>query len=377
MGLGQCPSMRSSSRCWGDRTINPPHQLRATECVVTASADAAARDSTSVGSNDLETIDTRPLQVSTPSPTSQAAELLRFAPTVSTSEISNSLEDDATQIPMSQMSALFADTSGDMNDVLDHPIAGSSGGNEGSIPMAIMELTSPERRMTAERLNGEAEVMERRRIEDWREREVASFMQSRAEQNSELSSLRLAIDRGNDIMQTLVTALLQQMGSSGGGGAGGSCGASAPEVASHTLPAPAFEQCRPTCAIAGPAANLRGDAAEVNYPTLAEDTELESFVGATAPLPSEVEDLMMVGETSELCSTQADCQESQPMHKHALGGSPDGTSSGPTVIAATRGSQEASLPGTSFSHNGSACCNTRGDVVEAKRLRKPKARMDL
>uniref|UniRef100_A0ACB8FJU0 Uncharacterized protein n=1 Tax=Sphaerodactylus townsendi TaxID=933632 RepID=A0ACB8FJU0_9SAUR len=47
-------------------------------------------------SRDLETIDPRPLQVSTPSPTSQ----------VSTSEISNSPEDDATQIPMSQMSAL-------------------------------------------------------------------------------------------------------------------------------------------------------------------------------------------------------------------------------------------------------------------------------
>uniref|UniRef100_A0ACB8FQV9 Uncharacterized protein n=1 Tax=Sphaerodactylus townsendi TaxID=933632 RepID=A0ACB8FQV9_9SAUR len=31
-------------------------------------------------------------------------ELVRFSPTVSTSEISNSPEDDATQIPMSQMS---------------------------------------------------------------------------------------------------------------------------------------------------------------------------------------------------------------------------------------------------------------------------------
>uniref|UniRef100_A0ACB8FF36 Uncharacterized protein n=1 Tax=Sphaerodactylus townsendi TaxID=933632 RepID=A0ACB8FF36_9SAUR len=105
----------------------------------------------------------------------------------------NSPEDDATQIPMSQMSALFADTSGDMNDVLDHPIAGSSGANE--------------------------------------------------------------------------------------------------------------------------AANLSGDAAEVTYPTLAEDTDLESCVGATAPLPSQVEELMMVGETSELCCTQVACQESQPMHK--------------------------------------------------------------
>uniref|UniRef100_A0ACB8EYK8 Uncharacterized protein n=1 Tax=Sphaerodactylus townsendi TaxID=933632 RepID=A0ACB8EYK8_9SAUR len=313
---------------------------------------------------------------------------------MSTSEICNSLEDNATQIPMSQMSALFADTSGDMNDVLDHPIAGSSGGNEGSISMPMMELTSPKRRMTAERRRvrrvgvladfawamveqGEAEAMERRRFEDKREREVVSFMQSHAEQNSELSSLRLAIDRGNDIMQTLVTALLQRMGSSGGRGAAGSWGASAPEVASHTLPAPAFEQCRPTCAIAGPAANLRGDAAEVNFPTLAEDTELESCVGATAPLPSEVEDLMMVGETSELCGTQVDCQESQPLDMHALGGLSDGTSSCPTVAAATRGSQEASLPGTSFSRNGSACCNPRGDVVEAKLLRKPKARMDL
>ncbi|XP_048351249.1 uncharacterized protein LOC125432002 [Sphaerodactylus townsendi] len=225
---------------------------------------------------------------------------------VSTSEISNSPEDDATQIPMSQMS--------------------------GSTPMPVMELTSPERRMTADRRRvrrvgvladfskamveqGEAEAMERRRFEDRREREVASFMQSRAEQNSELSSLRLAIDRGNDIMQTLVTALLQRMGSSGGRGAGGSLGASAPEVASHTLPAPVFQQCLPTCAIAGPAANLCGDAAEVIYPTLAEDTELESCVGATAPLPSQVEDLMMVGETSELCGTQVACQESQPMQK--------------------------------------------------------------
>uniref|UniRef100_A0ACB8EZY8 Uncharacterized protein n=1 Tax=Sphaerodactylus townsendi TaxID=933632 RepID=A0ACB8EZY8_9SAUR len=168
------------------RTSNwPPFRLRATECVVTASADAAARDSTSVGSRDLETIDTRPLQVSTPSPTSQ----------VSTSEISNYPEDDATQIPMSQMSALFADTSGDVNDVLDHPIAGCSGANEGSTPMPMMELTSPERRMTAERRRvrrvgvladfakamveqGEVEAMERRRFEDRREREVASFMQS-------------------------------------------------------------------------------------------------------------------------------------------------------------------------------------------------------
>uniref|UniRef100_A0ACB8G059 Uncharacterized protein n=1 Tax=Sphaerodactylus townsendi TaxID=933632 RepID=A0ACB8G059_9SAUR len=77
----------------------------------------------------------------------------------------------------------------------------------------------------------------------------------------------------------------------------------------------AFQQCLPTCEIAGPAANLIGDAAEVTYPTLAEDTDLESCVGATAPLPSQVEDLMMVGETSELCCTQVACQESQPMHK--------------------------------------------------------------
>uniref|UniRef100_A0ACB8GC95 Uncharacterized protein n=1 Tax=Sphaerodactylus townsendi TaxID=933632 RepID=A0ACB8GC95_9SAUR len=175
-----------------------------------AISDAAARDSTSVGSRDLETIDTRPLQVSTPSPTSQ----------VSTSEISNSPEDDATQIPMSQMSALFADTSGDMNDVLDHPIAGCSGANEGSTPMPMMELTSPERRMTADRRRvrrvgvladfakamveqGEVEAMERRRFEDRREREVASFMQSRAEQNSELSSLRLAIDGGMTLYRPL------------------------------------------------------------------------------------------------------------------------------------------------------------------------------
>ncbi|XP_048339145.1 uncharacterized protein LOC125438310 isoform X1 [Sphaerodactylus townsendi] len=238
----------------------------------------------------------------------------------------------AASCSFSFMAALFADTSGDMNDVLDHPIAGSSGANEGSTPLPMMELTSPERRMTADRRRvrrvgvladfakamveqGEVEAMERRRFEDRREREVASFMQSRAEQNRELSSLRLAIDRGNDIMQTLVTALLQRMGSSGGRGAGGSLGASAPAVASQTLPAPAFQQCLPTCEIAGPAANLIGDAAEVTYPTLAEDTDLESCVGATAPLPSQVEDLMMVGETSELCCTQVACQESQPMHK--------------------------------------------------------------
>uniref|UniRef100_A0ACB8ELH4 Uncharacterized protein n=1 Tax=Sphaerodactylus townsendi TaxID=933632 RepID=A0ACB8ELH4_9SAUR len=56
--------------------------------------------------------------------------------------------------------------------------------------------------------------------------------------------------------------------------------------------------------------------AEVTYPTLAEDTDLESCVGAsTALLPSQVEELMMVGETSELCCTQVACQESQPMHK--------------------------------------------------------------
>uniref|UniRef100_A0ACB8ELT4 Uncharacterized protein n=1 Tax=Sphaerodactylus townsendi TaxID=933632 RepID=A0ACB8ELT4_9SAUR len=253
---------------------------------------------------------------------------------VSTSEISNSPEDDATQIPMSQMSALFADTSGDMNDVLDHPIAGSFGANEGSTPMTMMELTSPERRMTVERRvqrrcwsaradfakamveQGEAKAMEREALRVVGVgKEVAPFMQSRAEQNSELSSLRLAIDRGNDIMRTLVMALLQRMGSSGGRGAGGSLGASAPEVASHTLPAPAFQQCLPTCAISGPAANLSGDVAEVTYPTLAEDTELESCVGATAPLPSQVEDLMMVEETSELCGTQLACQESQPMRK--------------------------------------------------------------
>uniref|UniRef100_A0ACB8F526 Uncharacterized protein n=1 Tax=Sphaerodactylus townsendi TaxID=933632 RepID=A0ACB8F526_9SAUR len=260
----------------GGQDDQPPASTRGDRVlVVTASADTATRGiPPALGARDLETMSHEdPCRVSTPSPTSQ-----------------------------------------------------------GSTPMPMMELTSPERRMTADRRRvrrvgvladfakamveqGEVEAMERRRFEDRREREVASFMQSRAEQNSELSSLRLAIDRGNDIMQTLVTALLQRMGSSGGRGAGGSLGASAPEVASHTLPAPAFQQCLPTCAIAGPAANLSGDAAEVTYPTLAEDTDLESCVGATAPLPSQVEELMMVGETSELCCTQVACQESQPMHK--------------------------------------------------------------
>uniref|UniRef100_A0ACB8FSA0 Uncharacterized protein n=1 Tax=Sphaerodactylus townsendi TaxID=933632 RepID=A0ACB8FSA0_9SAUR len=189
------PFYEELEQMWGgDRTINPPHQLRTTECMVATSADVAARETTSVGNRDLETIDTRPLQVSTPSPTSQ----------VSTSEFSNSLEDDVTQIPMSQMSVVFADTSGEMNDVLDHPIAGNSGGNEGSISMPMMELTSLERRITAERRRvrrgevladfaramveqGEAEAMERRRFKEKREREVSSFMQSRAEHNSELS----------------------------------------------------------------------------------------------------------------------------------------------------------------------------------------------
>uniref|UniRef100_A0ACB8F354 Uncharacterized protein n=1 Tax=Sphaerodactylus townsendi TaxID=933632 RepID=A0ACB8F354_9SAUR len=72
-----------------------------------------------------------------------------------TSEISNSPEDDATQIPMSQMS--------------------------GSTPMPMMELTSPERRTIADRRRvrrvgvladfakamveqGEAEAMERRQL---------------------------------------------------------------------------------------------------------------------------------------------------------------------------------------------------------------------
>uniref|UniRef100_A0ACB8FYJ4 Uncharacterized protein n=1 Tax=Sphaerodactylus townsendi TaxID=933632 RepID=A0ACB8FYJ4_9SAUR len=81
---------------------------------------------------------------------------------------------------VAEMSALFADTSGDMNDVLDHPIAGSSGANEGSTPLPMMELTSPERRMTADSggvcdvlsaadfakamvEQGEVEAMERRR----------------------------------------------------------------------------------------------------------------------------------------------------------------------------------------------------------------------
>uniref|UniRef100_A0ACB8FGZ1 Uncharacterized protein n=1 Tax=Sphaerodactylus townsendi TaxID=933632 RepID=A0ACB8FGZ1_9SAUR len=162
---------------------------------------------------------------------------------------------------------------------------------------------------------GEDEAMERRPREDRREREVASFMQSRAEQNRELSSLRLAIDRGNDIMQTLVTALLQRMGSSGGRGAGGSLGASAPR--SHHKPClpQRFSSACPLVKLLARLQNLIGDAAEVTYPTLAEDTDLESCVGATAPLPSQVEDLMMVGETSELCCTQVACQESQPMHK--------------------------------------------------------------
>uniref|UniRef100_A0ACB8EMN2 Uncharacterized protein n=1 Tax=Sphaerodactylus townsendi TaxID=933632 RepID=A0ACB8EMN2_9SAUR len=146
---------------------------------------------------DLETIDPRPLQVSTPSLISQ----------VSTSDLSNCLEDDATQISMSQMS--------------------------GSLPMLARAQTSPERRLTAEKRRirrvgvladsaravveqGEMEAMERRRLEEKHNKEVAAFRQCRAERNRELSSLRMAIDRGNDIMQSLVTVLLQRTGSSGG-----------------------------------------------------------------------------------------------------------------------------------------------------------------
>uniref|UniRef100_A0ACB8FS75 Uncharacterized protein n=1 Tax=Sphaerodactylus townsendi TaxID=933632 RepID=A0ACB8FS75_9SAUR len=194
---------------------------------------------------------------------------------VSTSEFSNSLEDDVTQIPMSQMS--------------------------GASRCRVKLLQTSHRAMVVEQ--GEAEAMERRRFKEKREREVSSFMQSRAEHNSELSSLRLAIDRGNDIMQTLVTALLQHMG------AAGSWGASAPEVASHTLPAPAVAQCRATCATAGPSADHRGDAAELNYPTLTEDTEPESR--GSDVLPSEVGGPCDVLGTV-LCGTQGDCRN----HSH-------------------------------------------------------------
>uniref|UniRef100_A0ACB8F338 Uncharacterized protein n=1 Tax=Sphaerodactylus townsendi TaxID=933632 RepID=A0ACB8F338_9SAUR len=113
-------------------------------------------------------------------------------------------------------------------------------------PMPMMELTSPERRMTADeaallaisdvgvladfakavggaggevRGNGE-EAEDRRGKRKW-----ASFMQSqRPEQkNSELSHrLRLAIDRGMTCYaDPWLAALLQRMGSLGGRGAGG------------------------------------------------------------------------------------------------------------------------------------------------------------
>uniref|UniRef100_A0ACB8EN15 Uncharacterized protein n=1 Tax=Sphaerodactylus townsendi TaxID=933632 RepID=A0ACB8EN15_9SAUR len=222
---------------------------------------------------------------------------------VSTSEISNSPEDDATQIPMSQMSALFADTSGDMNDVMTIPIAGCSGANEGSTPMPMMELTSPERRMTADRrVLGVLECS-------------LTFAKAMVEQGR---AGELAIpEQGNDIMQeTLDRLCCKRMGSSDGKGAGGFIEASAPEVSITHLACPSVS------AVPARLVQLLAQlqisveiAAEVTYPTLAEGHRLGVLCGRLAPLPSQVEELMMVGRPPELCCTQVACQESQPMHK--------------------------------------------------------------
>uniref|UniRef100_A0ACB8E7N0 Uncharacterized protein n=1 Tax=Sphaerodactylus townsendi TaxID=933632 RepID=A0ACB8E7N0_9SAUR len=59
---------------------------------------------------------------------------------VSTSEISNSPEDDATQIPMSQMSG-----AGALFDTAVSKLWPKHMFHHGSTPMPMMELTSPER----------------------------------------------------------------------------------------------------------------------------------------------------------------------------------------------------------------------------------------
>ncbi|XP_048358901.1 uncharacterized protein LOC125436190 [Sphaerodactylus townsendi] len=194
--------------------------------------------------------------------------------------------------------------------------------------------------------------------------------------NSELSSLRLALDRGNDIMQSLLTVLLQRLGSSGGPGGAGAWGGSVSEEASCSRRASAVPGYRSAPATTSPAAEHCADA-DISFPILAEDTKLGSCVGATAPLPSEIEQLMMVGEASMLCGTQDECPNAQLLDMPPGGGGSDAVAAGKAFSVVLMDNQEPSASCMSVTENKSARGNRRGSVLEPKRVRKATARMNL